>query len=958
MSADCNVSSNTFGPNTRIHQGDFQVIHNYSSHASRKAFFVVPFPSNEDIIRRPEIDTQLDELLLPSKEGRYCSVALWGLGGSGKTQIALDYAYRRSHDDPACDIFWVHANNEASLTKDYQAVARRLGLDPKLNGEELFLEVCDRIESLQRWLLILDNADDVTCFGVGATDHTKSLLRFIPGGPGGTVLWTSRDKQIVALAGPRRGIQIPHMAIDEAENLLSMARGEDIRESEIQDARLLLQELQWLPLAISQAGSFMRRYPTPIKEYLAKLLEGKSRWDTLRQTQYERHRRPDVSNSILETWDISIRHIEQESYNAYNVLITIAYFDSQNIPLSLILAIPAYLDPFEQETPFKNENVLETVIVRLKEFSFISERKTENNFERSFDIHKLVQDAIRYTLNTRDIAREKIFSRIALKVLRHLFPKKVKRDTWPLCEKYATHAIQVSEWAEMLEIPGLGSELLGRVAEYFRTCGFLKKAEYTAKKELGLAKKEVSLVKKELRLTNSHATQSPAVTQVPAIIQQSTITQIPWTTQTYIISQLNIVNAMFRLSSIYRAQELYEEAEAYAINTLALSEKTFGEKHRITIRAMTLVMLAHICQGQYKKAEELQDKQLLLQQGIYGEKHPITIIAMSQLAMIYDLQKLYDKSKELKVKVLAFSNEVSGETHPGTLHVMWSLVKSYRSASQFKEAKELECKLLSLMSDFLEKNPMIDELETLARIYYAQGHLDKAKELRKRILSLQQSSFEEKRLDTAMAMQNLADIHILDKEYKEAEELHLKALAILHETFGEKNEQTILAMMDVARLYYMQNLTKKGEEFRKRAISLTIEMYGNHPPSKFVLQLKDIEGLSKRHSVIRRMSKLLPLMLRRLEERISRIELLKRRLSKQVLLVMLLIKRHLLKQRLLKLAKSIRPLNRRWLNLGLSQGHKLIHRHYLIQSLLKRRVSKLRLLTRSSLARYEIKLRL
>ncbi|KAH0523157.1 hypothetical protein TsFJ059_008201 [Trichoderma semiorbis] len=244
MSTDRNVSSNTFGPNTQIHQGD---IFNYSSNASRKAYFVVPFPPNEDIVPRPEIVTKLDELLSPSKEGRYCNAALWGLSGSGKTQIALNYAYRRSHEDPQCDIFWVHADNEANFVQDYQAVARTLDLNPLLNGEELFLEVRKCIESQRKWLLILDNADDVTRFGIGATDHTKSLLKFIPGGPGGTVLWTSCDKQILALVGPRRGIQIPHMSIEEAEKLLSVARDEDIRDDEIQDARLLLQELQWLP---------------------------------------------------------------------------------------------------------------------------------------------------------------------------------------------------------------------------------------------------------------------------------------------------------------------------------------------------------------------------------------------------------------------------------------------------------------------------------------------------------------------------------------------------------------------------------------------------------------------------------------------------------------------------------------------------------------------------------------
>lgn len=244
----------------------------------------------------------------------------------------------------------MHADDETSFAQDYHIIARKFGVDSKLNGEEMFLEVRNHIELQKNWLLILDNADDVTCFGVGAEDHTNNLLKFIPGGPGGTVLWTSRDKQIVALCGWRRGIEIPHMAIEEAKKLFSMARDKDIQENEIQDARLLLQELQWLPLAISQAGSFMRRTSTPIRKYLSRLLKGKSRWDTLMKTQHDKHRRPEVSNSILETWNISIRHIGQESHMAYKILHTIAYIDNQNIPLSAILAISACFDESSQET--------------------------------------------------------------------------------------------------------------------------------------------------------------------------------------------------------------------------------------------------------------------------------------------------------------------------------------------------------------------------------------------------------------------------------------------------------------------------------------------------------------------------------------------------------------------------------------------------------------------------------
>lgn len=220
---------------------------------------------------------------------------------SSKTQIALDYAYRRSRDDPACAIFWVHADNEAAFERDYRTIARKLGLDNKLGGEELLFKVCDCIESQPRWLLILENADDLALFGVGdALDPAKNLAKYLPKGHGGSLLWTSRDAQIVAIAGPRRGVEVSHMRVREAKKLLAVTRDQEIRDMETRDAKLLLRELQWLPLAISQAGFYLRRTSTPIKGYLSKLSKKKSRWDTLKHTEHDRYRRPGVPNSVLE----------------------------------------------------------------------------------------------------------------------------------------------------------------------------------------------------------------------------------------------------------------------------------------------------------------------------------------------------------------------------------------------------------------------------------------------------------------------------------------------------------------------------------------------------------------------------------------------------------------------------------------------------------------------------------
>ncbi|KAH6881072.1 hypothetical protein B0T10DRAFT_140315 [Thelonectria olida] len=228
---------------------------------------------------------------------------------------------------PTCSVFWVHADNETTFTQDYKSIAKKLGLDGALNGEDLLASVREHLESEPQWLLVLDNADQLGLFGVGlAAETTKNLYNYIPRGPTGTVLWTSQDERIVGtLVGPRRGIEVSRMAPDEAMTLLETARHRSTGDDEQQDASALLEELQRLPLAICQAGAYIRSALLPIREYLAKLAEEEDRWRILKETEMNRHRRPDVPNSVLETWSISVARMRQESELAYRLIHVLVY---------------------------------------------------------------------------------------------------------------------------------------------------------------------------------------------------------------------------------------------------------------------------------------------------------------------------------------------------------------------------------------------------------------------------------------------------------------------------------------------------------------------------------------------------------------------------------------------------------------------------------------------------------
>lgn len=161
------ISHNAFNDNTRIHQGDVHINHYSSPRPTPHAgvIRVIPYPRNEDLVHRRDLIDKLDELL-PSTSESY-SAALWGLGGSGKTQIALNYAYRRCDTDQECCVFWVHAENETTFAADYKAIGTKLGFDEQLDETRLLNAVRTAIEATPKWLMIIDNADNLSLFGVG-----------------------------------------------------------------------------------------------------------------------------------------------------------------------------------------------------------------------------------------------------------------------------------------------------------------------------------------------------------------------------------------------------------------------------------------------------------------------------------------------------------------------------------------------------------------------------------------------------------------------------------------------------------------------------------------------------------------------------------------------------------------------------------------------------------------------
>ncbi|KAF4447593.1 hypothetical protein F53441_8888 [Fusarium austroafricanum] len=792
------VSQNQFRDGNFINQGNIQgnVYYGTPPHQPARAEVVriIPYPHNEDLVYRQNLIDRLDKLLPLTPGSR--SAALWGLGGSGnepsKTQIALDYAYRRCDANADCCVFWVHADSEATFLADYKTIGKKLGVDEQLDGTDLLDAVRCEIEARPKWVMVLDNADDLRLFGVGqqATggvineSQNQSLYKYVPCTSQGTVLWTSRDAHIVGtLVGARRGIEVRSMAIDEAMMLLESIRDEpSIADKEVlgeAGVDALLEELQCLPLAISQAGAYMRRMSMTAKQYLDLLRQGKTRWEVLKVSDADRYRRPEVSNSVLETWRISTERIRVESEMSYRILHVIAYVDSQDIPHELIMAAANQYDnqygseSEEDEEDEEDEDsdiqvseleVLEAV-ARLKEFSFLSLRQTADSGQ-SYEMHKLVREALQYGLRISSVAKtglgkvlgidngleesEAFYSGRALQVVDDLFPSS-EPSSWAQCEQYLIHAIQVGEWAEVSGTEIKTASLLQRVSYFLYDRGRWREKEPVDSRAWGLWRKA---------LGEKHP---------------------------------NTIRSMADLTTTYHAQGRYDEAKEISVKALQLRQEVLGEKHPNTIRSMADLTTIYHAQGRYDEAEEISVKALQLRQEVLGEKHPDTISSMANLATTYLEQGRYDKAKKLHNEALQLRREVLGEKHPNTISSMANLATTYHTQGRYDEAKEISVKALQLQQEVLgEKHPdTIRSMANLAATYHDQGRYDEAEKLHDKALQLRREVLGEKHPNTISSMADLATTYHAQGQYDEAEQLHQAAWGLRRRLLGENHPDTI-----------------------------------------------------------------------------------------------------------------------------------------------------------------------
>lgn len=277
--------------------------------------------------------------------------------------------------------------------------------------------------------MVVDNADDDELFfakkpyisSTGA-EQPRPLFSYLPKSSRGSMLVTSRDMRLSQnLMDGDIPIKVLQLDMEEAEKLLYSQLPQDYISDKL-STTIILQKLDGLPLAITQATAFIKQNSITTADYIDILQTSDTDLiDLLSEDHLDPRRNLDSPNSVVQTWKISFDQIQRQNPRAAELLSLMAVLDRQGIPQSLL----------RKESERKTEFLV--AIKKLEAFSLI---KAENGQE-VFVIHRLVQLATRNWLALQQSSQ--IFETEALRVLSSKFPR-AEYQNRKTCKALLPHA--------------------------------------------------------------------------------------------------------------------------------------------------------------------------------------------------------------------------------------------------------------------------------------------------------------------------------------------------------------------------------------------------------------------------------------------------------------------------------------------------------------------------------------
>jgi tetratricopeptide (TPR) repeat protein/transcriptional regulator with XRE-family HTH domain len=703
----------------------------------------LPFPPNPFFTGRESELLQLQRCFEYSARIAITQpVSVSGLGGIGKTQLALEYAHRCSLHLYRY-VFWVNASNKASLEVSYLSLAHLLQLPEQQEREveRIVQAVKSWLEQESRWLLIFDNADDL-----------EMACSALPTRPRGHILLTTRSQIVGNLATL---LQVE--ALSPQEGLLFLLRRSGILRPRSEpeslpadllcEAGALVELLGGHPLALDQAGAYLEETREPSAQATgASFAEYRQLYQQQRLLLLQRRgllgsEHPETVATVLE---ISLQKVYELHPKCAEVLAFCAFLHPDAIPEELLRKAPSLdLDQLQ----------FNEVIQALRRYSLIK-RDSE---KQVLSLHRLVQSVIR---DRMDLQTFRHWTDSVLQAVNDAFPV-VTFEQWMRCERYLSHALASVSWIEQEAVLfPQAVQLLEKAGAYLQERGQYKQAEPLLVRAIAL---------REQHLLAEHS---------------------------------DTARSLNSLANLYWHQSKYEQAEPLYQQALAIFEQYLGAEHLDTAMCLDDLGVLYQHRGKYKQAESLFQRVLTIREQHLGVSHPDTAKCLNNLAGLYYAQGRYEQAEPLWMRALAIREQHLGAEHPDTAKCLNNLAGLYYIQGNYEQAEPLFQRAIATWERHLGVNHPFTAacLGNLAQVYLQQGKYEQAESLFQRSIATLEQQLGANHLFIVNILAGWAELARHQGQYEQAEALYQRALSTCEQHLGAKHPLTVRVLRGLAEL--------------------------------------------------------------------------------------------------------------------------------------------------------------
>jgi tetratricopeptide (TPR) repeat protein len=630
----------------------------------------IPARSADFTGRAAELD-QLGKVL--RHNGRAIVQAITGMGGVGKTALAIEYAHRRRREFDVA--WWVRAEEPALIQGQLSQLAHALDLAGVEDPPDVALaRLHGWLRDRDRWLLVFDNVQS-----------PRDVARFLPDGPGQTLI-TSRNP---SWRGVATRVTVGEFTRAESSTLLRAAVP-GLRE---RDADRLAAALGDLPLAVDMAGALLADTGIPVDDFLRLLAERAA--DVL-----DDDRGGAYGTSVAASWDVAFDRLQADDPLAFALLTLIAWLGPAPVSLTLLGEAGPALPP-------QLAAVVADPLALTSRLRVLLRRAMATVRPGDVEVHRLVAALLR----SRTAAAAVDWSTVAVDVLDHALPDDERNpEEWPVWEQLLPHVLAVTEGRGGADEPDARTRRMQvRAARYLHARGepqaalpllqqvygadrlsqrgdhpdALESADALMQVLLTLgnyrearALAEDTLSKLRIVLGEDHPQALTAASNLAVVLEQlgehaqaRALVEDVLTRRRRVLGDdhRSTLTSANNLAMVLRDLGEYSQARTLAEDTLARLRRVLGDDHPATLTSAHNLAGALRDLGEHAQARALGEDTLARRRRVLGDDHPDTLTSASDLAQELRILGDYDGARALAEDTLARRRRVLGDDHPDTL---------------------------------------------------------------------------------------------------------------------------------------------------------------------------------------------------------------------------------------------------------------------------------------------------